>query len=105
VLGAKVPAERTAAAGRLLAQALQEVTIGQMQDVSAPLGRDLAAREVLAIQQMKTGGYSFELPLRLGAVLAGGSEAVLGGLERFARPLGQAFQIADDLLVPSARPS
>ncbi len=98
VLGAKVPAERTAAAGRLLAHALQEVTVGQMQDVSAPLGRDLPAREVLAVQQMKTGGYSFELPLRLGAVLAGGGEPVLGALERFARPLGQAFQIADDLL-------
>jgi geranylgeranyl diphosphate synthase type I len=69
-----------------------------MQDVAAPLGRDLTAGEVLAVQQMKTGGYSFELPLRLGAVLAGGSEAVLGALERFARPLGQAFQISDDLL-------
>src|SRR5882762_10289336 len=79
VLGAKVPAERTAAAGQLLARALQDVTVGQMQDVSAPLGRDLSGDEVLAIQQMKTGGYSFELPLRLGAVLAGGSEACSAG--------------------------
>jgi geranylgeranyl diphosphate synthase, type I len=98
VLAAPVPAERTAAAGRLLARALQEVTVGQMEDLSAPLGRDLGPREVLAVQDMKTGGYSFDLPLRLGALLAGAGDAVLAALERFARPLGQAFQIADDLL-------
>ncbi|MFL5310765.1 MAG: polyprenyl synthetase family protein, partial [Myxococcales bacterium] len=98
VLGAPVPPERTAAAGKLLARALQDVTVGQMQDVTAPLGRDLSATEVLAVQRMKTGGYSFELPLRLGALLAGAGEPILQALERFARPLGQAFQIADDLL-------
>ncbi|MFL5310563.1 MAG: polyprenyl synthetase family protein, partial [Myxococcales bacterium] len=98
VLGAPVPPERTAAAGKLLARALQDVTVGQMQDVTAPLGRDLSASEVLAVQRMKTGGYSFELPLRLGALLAGAGEPILQALERFARPLGQAFQIADDLL-------
>ena len=98
LLAAPVPAERTVAAGRLLARALQEVTVGQMQDLSAPLGSDLAPRDVLAVEDMKTGGYSFDLPLRLGALLAGASEAALAALERFARPLGQAFQIADDLL-------
>jgi len=98
VLGAPVPAERTAAAGRLLARALQDVTVGQMQDLAAPFGGDLSTSEVLAVQRMKTGGYSFELPLRLGGLLAGASEALLDALERFARPLGLAFQIADDLL-------
>jgi len=98
VLAAPVPAERTVAAGKLLARALQEVTIGQMQDLSAPLGRDLGPRDVLAVEVMKTGSYSFDLPLRLGALLAGADDAVLAALERFALPLGQAFQIADDLL-------
>ena len=98
VLSTRVPPERTLAAGRLLARALQEVTVGQMEDLSAPLGRDLSARDVLAVQAMKTGSYSFDLPLRLGALLAGATEPVLAALERFARPLGQAFQIADDLL-------
>jgi geranylgeranyl diphosphate synthase, type I len=98
VLGAPVPPERVTAAAKLLAHALREVTVGQMQDVAAPLGRELSASDVLAVQRMKTGSYSFELPLRLGAVLAGAGEPVLDALERFARPLGQAFQIADDLL-------
>jgi geranylgeranyl diphosphate synthase type I len=98
VLSAPVPADRTSAAGRLLARALVEVTVGQMQDVAAPLGRELPASDVLAVQRMKTGSYTFELPLRLGAVLAGAGDPILEALARFALPLGQAFQIADDLL-------
>jgi geranylgeranyl diphosphate synthase, type I len=98
VLGAPVPADRRAAAGQLLARALEQVTVGQMQDVAAPLGADLSANQVLEVERMKTGGYTFELPLRLGALLAGAGDPVLDALERFARPLGQAFQIADDLL-------
>jgi len=98
VLSAPVPADRIVAAAQLLARELHQVTVGQMQDLSAPLGRELRAEEVLAVERMKTGGYSFELPLRLGALLAGPTDALLGALERFARPLGQAFQIADDLL-------
>ena len=98
VLGAPVPPERARAAARLLAGTLRDVTVGQMQDVSAPLGRELSASDVLAVQRMKTGSYSFDLPLRLGALLAGGSDSLLEALARFAQPLGQAFQIADDLL-------
>lgn len=98
VLAAPVPSERVVAAARLLARELDQVTVGQMQDLSAPLGRELRADDVLALEQMKTGGYSFELPLRLGALLAGAPGDLLRALENFARPLGQAFQIADDLL-------
>jgi geranylgeranyl diphosphate synthase type I len=98
VLSAPVPPDRAVAAAQVLARELDQVTVGQMQDLSAPLGRELRADEVLAVERMKTGGYSFELPLRLGALLAGATDPLLGALERFARPLGQAFQIADDLL-------
>ena len=98
VLSAPVPADRVVAAAQLLARELDQVTVGQMEDLSAPLGRELRAEDVLAVERMKTGGYSFELPLRLGALLAGAPDGLLAALERFARPLGQAFQIADDLL-------
>ena len=98
VLAAPVQADRVVAAAQLVSRELHQVTVGQMQDLSAPLGRELRAEDVLAVERMKTGGYTFELPLRLGALLAGADEALLAALERFARPLGQAFQIADDLL-------
>lgn len=89
---------RALEAAQLLTEALQDVTVGQALDVLAPGGPELSREGVLEVQRLKTGSYSFELPLRLGAVLAGGSRALLDALSAYARPLGQAFQIADDLL-------
>ncbi|MBA3739256.1 MAG: polyprenyl synthetase family protein, partial [Actinobacteria bacterium] len=43
------------------------------------------------------GTYTVEGPLRIGAALAGGSAAVGESLSRFGRPLGEAFQLRDDL--------
>src|SRR5438128_1739928 len=53
---------------------------------------------VLDVQRLKTGSYTFELPLLLGAILANAHAHVFDALSAYARPLGQAFQIADDLL-------
>ena len=89
---------RALEAARLLTEALQDVIVGQALDVLAPSGPELSGEGVLEVQRLKTGSYTFELPLRLGAVLAGGSRALLDALSAYARPLGQAFQIADDLL-------
>src|SRR5437762_5725674 len=85
-------------AAPVAARTLEQVILGQMADVRAPSGRELTAREILEIQRAKTGSYTFELPLHLGATLAGASRALLEVLSAYARPLGVAFQIADDLL-------
>jgi geranylgeranyl diphosphate synthase, type I len=82
----------------LAAVTLEQVILGQMADLRGARGRDLARDEILEIQRAKTGTYTFELPLRLGAALAHGSEELLAALSAYARPLGQAFQIVDDLL-------
>ena len=47
---------------------------------------------------LKTGSYTVAGPLRLGAVLGGGSANLVRTLERFALPAGVAFQLRDDLL-------
>ena len=86
------PAAGTAAA------TVEQVILGQMADLRAPTGRELSAREVLQVQRAKTGTYTFELPLRLGAALGNGSQQLLQALAAYAAPLGVAFQIADDLL-------
>lgn len=83
---------------QLLARTLAEVTVGQALDLAAPLGPPLDHAGTLAIEQLKTGSYTVELPLLLGAQLAGAQPATLAALSSYARPLGQAFQIADDLL-------
>src|SRR5207247_11451659 len=91
-------APRGREAAQLVAATLQEVIAGQALDVLAPAGPELSAEQVARIQRMKTGSYTFELPLKLGATLAGAPPELHAALERYARPLGQAFQIADDLL-------
>ena len=69
-----------------------------MADLRAPVRGELSPAEILEVQRAKTGTYTFELPLHLGATLAGGPHALLDALSAYARPLGVAFQIADDLL-------
>lgn len=80
------------------ARTVEDVILGQMADLRAPSGRELSAREVLEVQRAKTGSYTFELPLHLGANLANAQQQLLQALSAYASPLGVAFQIADDLL-------
>ena len=55
-------------------------------------------RDVELGYALKTGSYTVEGPLKLGALLAGAKPATLATLSRYARPAGVAFQLRDDLL-------
>ena len=73
-----------------------EVAVGQFLDLEGsthPVDEDEARR----IASLKSGGYTVEGPLHVGAVLAGASIELLSALSRYAVPLGEAFQIQDDL--------
>jgi farnesyl diphosphate synthase len=69
---------------------------GQMCDMLAP-GIAFGVDEVVLLQRMKTGAL-FEISCEAGAILAGAGGAVRGRLRNYARDLGLAFQIADDLI-------
>ena len=69
---------------------------GQMIDLSAA-DRDLKEAEIYRLQQMKTGAL-ISFSVEAGAVLGHATPKVLGSLQGYARDLGLAFQIADDLL-------
>jgi geranylgeranyl diphosphate synthase type I len=97
VLRTKVAPERVLRALQVFEDAIAQVTAGQMLDLLASR-REPTSAEVLEIERHKTGGYTFELPLSLGAALAGAPPELEEALRGYARPLGQAFQIADDLL-------
>ena len=81
-----------------VAAVMEQVILGQMADLRAPLGPMLPAEAILDVQQRKTGSYTFELPLTVGAMLANAGDELLRKLSAYAGPLGVAFQIADDLL-------
>ncbi|MFI2751903.1 polyprenyl synthetase family protein [Cellulomonas sp. P22] len=80
-----------------------EVTVGQYLDVLAqalPWGEDPAADEVRAreVIRAKSARYSVEHPLALGATLAGATPEQVLALREVGLPLGEAFQLRDDLL-------
>jgi geranylgeranyl diphosphate synthase type I len=56
------------------------------------------AKDVEQTYALKTASYTVRGPLVLGALIAGGSGALLESLERFSLPIGIAFQMRDDLL-------
>ncbi|GAA2527404.1 polyprenyl synthetase family protein [Rarobacter incanus] len=80
------------------------VTLGQYLDLAseaAPAwGQDPAHDEQRAWEVIvaKTAQYSVEYPLRFGAILAGASEEELDEMSRVGIPLGEAFQLRDDVL-------
>lgn len=83
---------------RWLTRHLTEMVAGQYLDI-------LAAREgaadhgaTLAIARLKSGGYSVEMPVVLGASLAGAQRPLLASLATYGRRLGLAFQLRDDIL-------
>ncbi len=71
---------------------------GQIADVYNSVKAGVSEEEVLNMLNWKTGVYTYENPLHLGAILAGASDAELEHLTRFAIPAGIAFQIQDDIL-------
>lgn len=60
-------------------------------------GADPDVARSLTIVRFKTGSYTIERPLQIGAVLGGASPATVNALAAYARPLGEAFQLRDDL--------
>jgi len=80
----------------------QTVALGQYLDLLAEnqTGLDPQARLARAHQVInaKSASYSAEFPLRLGAILAGADPATVTAIGQVGVPLGQAFQLRDDLL-------
>jgi geranylgeranyl diphosphate synthase type I len=75
-----------------------EVISGQFLDVSAQARGRADVDTAMTVLRYKSAKYSVERPLHLGAALAGGSEEARAELTAFGLPLGEAFQLRDDLL-------
>lgn len=70
-------------------QYLDLLTVGRLTD-------DVDA--TLTVIRYKTAKYTIERPLHIGTALAGVDQAVLDACTAYALPLGEAFQLRDDLL-------
>jgi geranylgeranyl diphosphate synthase type I len=75
-----------------------EVIAGQFLDVSVQARGDADIGQAMRVLRYKSAKYSVERPLLLGAALAGGSAEHAAALSAYGLPLGEAFQLRDDLL-------
>ncbi len=75
-----------------------ELNVGQYLDLTAAASRSTSAERAHRICVYKSGKYTVERPLHLGAALAGRLDDLGAAYSAYALPLGEAFQLRDDLL-------
>ncbi|HEX4189784.1 MAG TPA: polyprenyl synthetase family protein [Marmoricola sp.] len=93
-----LPADRVLDALGFFDLTRTEVVAGQFLDVSAQARGAGDVETAMRVVRYKSAKYSIERPLHIGAALAGASAGVIDELSRFGLPLGEAFQLRDDLL-------
>lgn len=77
-----------------------ELNVGQFLDLLGSVQRDRRLAKAERIARYKSGKYTIERPLHLGALLADESprDGLLAGLSAYGLPLGDAFQMRDDVI-------
>jgi geranylgeranyl diphosphate synthase type I len=75
-----------------------EVIGGQYLDLLAAARGDATPEETRRISVLKSGRYTVERPLLIGAALAAAPSEVRDALAAFGAPLGEAFQLNDDIV-------
>ncbi|HZB51938.1 MAG TPA: polyprenyl synthetase family protein [Mycobacteriales bacterium] len=96
--GSGLAAERLVRARSLFEEMRTELMGGQYLDLlEQALGGGSVARARRVIEY-KSARYSVLRPLQLGAALAGASPALRAAYDGYGLPLGEAFQLRDDVL-------
>lgn len=93
-----LPPERVAPALDVFDLCRSEVITGQFLDVSVQARGVADVDAAMTVLRFKSAKYSVERPLHIGAALAGATPDQVAGLAAFGLPLGEAFQLRDDLL-------
>jgi geranylgeranyl diphosphate synthase type I len=75
-----------------------ELVMGQFLDVTVAANRSMDAATSRRISLFKSAKYTVERPLHLGAAVAGGLDDLAPTLSAYGLPLGEAFQLRDDVL-------
>ena len=75
-----------------------EVTAGQYLDVLTVVTDDMLTERAGKVARYKSAKYTVERPLMLGAALAGAPGPLMAAYSRYGLPLGEAFQLRDDVL-------
>ncbi|MDI6908903.1 polyprenyl synthetase family protein [Nocardioides sp.] len=93
-----LPITQVAPALEVFDRCRTEVIAGQFLDVSVQARGRADVETAMTVLRYKSAKYSIERPLHIGAALAGASPDTMAELSAFGLPLGEAFQLRDDLL-------
>jgi len=93
-----LPVERVLPALEVFDRCRTEVITGQFLDVSVQARGRADVDAAMTVLRYKSAKYSIERPLHIGAALAGAGPDTMATLTAFGLPLGEAFQLRDDLL-------
>ncbi|MEU9337315.1 polyprenyl synthetase family protein [Streptomyces sp. NPDC048290] len=74
-----------------------ELPHGQLLDLAGLPGPSTSVQEAFAVIHSKTGAYTVRGPLLIGAVAARADRRAMNALAGYARLLGEAFQLQNDL--------
>ncbi|WP_369133198.1 polyprenyl synthetase family protein [Modestobacter sp. I12A-02662] len=75
-----------------------EVTAGQYLDLLRAGGGLPGPQGALTVARYKSAGYTVQRPLQLGAAIAGAGPRAVDAYTAIGLPLGEAFQLRDDVL-------
>ncbi|MFM8772557.1 MAG: polyprenyl synthetase family protein, partial [Actinomycetota bacterium] len=75
-----------------------ELMAGQYLDLLEQARGGGSVERAMAVVRYKSAKYTIERPLLLGAALAGASPSMAHALSSYGLPLGEAFQLRDDVL-------
>ena len=75
-----------------------ELNMGQYLDMVGTARRDTQIDRAHLVARYKSGKYTVERPLHVGAALAGRLPELQARLSAYGDPVGEAFQLRDDLL-------
>ncbi|MEU8046030.1 polyprenyl synthetase family protein [Micromonospora echinofusca] len=90
---------RTVARARPVFDAMRtEVTVGQYLDVLTQVTGDTSVERAGKVARYKSAKYTVERPLLVGAALADAPAEVRAAYSAYGLPLGEAFQLRDDVL-------
>ncbi|MGH2686502.1 MAG: polyprenyl synthetase family protein, partial [Actinomycetota bacterium] len=92
------PMERLAPALHRYDRMRVDVVAGQYLDVRAAHRGSADEAEARRIAVLKSGGYTVEAPLEIGAILGAAEDDIRGALSGYGVRLGEAFQLRDDVL-------
>ena len=83
---------------RAWADMLRELVQGQLLDVTGAAARRRDLPQARRVARLKSGAYTVQRPLLLGALAARADAAALAALEAFGGHVGEAFALRDDVL-------